>query len=197
MKGVDGDAFAMTLFDFGVEPFAWDLRPDFFTNEGSLFVADPTCLSRENENGIAGDRDQHVDVAMDNLEVGYVANGAFESGILIPAHDQGVDLFGFHRRADMFVTAVDFVLAGHLAADLRLMRSADFSSGESIHLRGVDECFDGDLFPFRIARAARGAVIQCFDSEAGHYGGVGVPENGGVFGRRSEYALVKGLYGFH
>jgi hypothetical protein len=33
---------------------------------------------------------------------------------VIAAHDQGVDLFGFHGCADIFVAAVDFILAGHL-----------------------------------------------------------------------------------
>src|SRR5713226_9077796 len=132
---------------------------------------------------------------MDNLEVGYVAHGAFESGILIAAHDQGVDLFGFHGRADIFVAALDFVLAGHLAADLWLMRPADFEGCESIHLRGVHERFDGDLFPFGIARAARRAVIQCLNPEASHYRSVRIPENGCMFGWGAEHALVARFYG--
>src|SRR4029077_2899161 len=142
-----------------------------------------------------GERDQHVYVAMNNLEVGYIANGAFKAGILIAADDQGVDLFDFHGRADIFVTPVDFVLAGHFAADLGLLRPADFGGGESVHFRGVHKRFDGDLFPFGIARTAGRAVIQCFDPEASHYGSVRIPENGCMFGWGAEHPLVAGLDG--
>jgi len=38
---------------------------------------------------------------------------AFESGILIAANDQGIDLLGFHGGADIFVATFDLVLAGH------------------------------------------------------------------------------------
>jgi hypothetical protein len=50
---------------------------------------------------------------MNDFETGGVPHGAFESGILIAANDQGIDLFGFHGGADIFVATFDLVLAGH------------------------------------------------------------------------------------
>jgi len=113
IQAVDAYAFPMTLFDFVAQPFARNLRPHFFANEGGLLVANPTRFARENENGVAGKRNQDVHIAMNDFETGRVAHGAFESGILIAAHDQGIDLFGFHGRANILVSAVDFFLAGH------------------------------------------------------------------------------------
>ncbi len=193
IQAIDGHAFPAALFDFLTQPFARNLSPDFLANEGCLFVANPTRFTRENENRITGERDQHVDVTMDNLEVGNVAYRAFETGVLISADNQSVDLFGFHGRANVFVASLDFVLAGHLATDLWLMRPANFGGGERIHLGGVHKRFDSDLFPFGIARAARRAVIQCFNAEAGHYRSVRIPENGCMFGWDTEHAVMAGL----
>src|SRR6266436_5203533 len=190
IKAVNGDSLPAALFDFLTQPFARDLSPDFLANEGSLFVANPTCLTRENENRITGERDQRVDVTMDNFEIGHVAHSAFEAGVLVAADDQGIDPFRFHGRANIFVAALNFVLAGHLSANLWLMRPADFGGGESIHFRRVHESFDGDFFAFGIARAAGRAVIERFDSTASHHRSVRLPENGCMLGWDSDASVM-------
>jgi len=68
IHAIDGDALPMTLFNFVAQPFARNFRPDFLANEGSLLVADPARLTRENENRITRERNQHVDVAMDDFK---------------------------------------------------------------------------------------------------------------------------------
>src|SRR4030088_1407590 len=73
------------------------------------------------------------------------------------------------------------------------MGSADFGRGEGVDLRGVDERFDGYLFPFRIARTAGWTVIQRFNSKPRHHRSVGVPENRSVLGRAAEYSSVAQL----
>src|SRR4029077_3989323 len=75
------------------------------------------------------------------------------------------------------------------------MRTADFGGRESIHLRRVHQRFDGDFFAFGIARAARGSVIQRFDSKTSHHGSVRIPENRCMFGWSTEHALMAGLDG--
>ena len=113
IQAVDRDAFPFAFLRFFAEPLARNFRPDFFANERSFLITNPAGFARKNENGIAGERDKHVDVTVNNFETGGVPHGAFESGILIAANDQGIDLLGFHRGADIFVAAFDFCLAGH------------------------------------------------------------------------------------
>src|SRR5258708_31190297 len=109
IQAIDRDSLPAVFFGFFAEPLSGDFRPDFFANEGSFLVTNPACLARENENGIAGERNQHVNVAMNDFKTGRVAHGPLKAGVLIATHDEGIDLFRFHGRANIFVAAIDLV----------------------------------------------------------------------------------------
>src|SRR5260221_8623571 len=116
----------MALFDFVAQPFSRDFRPDLLANEGSFLVADPPGLAGKDKNRIAGERNQHINVAMNYFETRGVTHGAFKTGVLVAAHDQGVDLFGFHGGADIVVAAGGFFFSWPFWAGLRFNRSAEF-----------------------------------------------------------------------
>ena len=97
------------------EPLAGDVGPDVVFDPGLLLVADPAGFAWKDERGIAVEREQHVNVAMDDFESGGVQDGAFETGVLVSADDKGVEIFRSHAGADVFITAVDFVLTWQIA----------------------------------------------------------------------------------
>jgi hypothetical protein len=47
---------------------------------------------------------------VDDFESGGVQDGAFETSVLVSADDKSIEIFRSHTGANVFITAVDFVL---------------------------------------------------------------------------------------
>ena len=114
VEAVDRDALPAFVLRALAQPAAGNLGPDFFLHERLLLVADPAGLLREDQHRIALQRDEHVDVAMHDLEARGVEDSAFEAGILIAADDERVDVLLAHGGADVGVAAGDFGLSGQI-----------------------------------------------------------------------------------
>ena len=69
IKAVNGDALPVAFFDFVSQPFPRNFRPDLLFDPSSFFVADPTGFAGEDEDGITGKRNEHVNVAMNDFEI--------------------------------------------------------------------------------------------------------------------------------
>ncbi len=108
VEAVDGDALPACVLGALAQPAAGNVGPDFFLHERLLLVADPAGFLREDQRRLALQRDQDVDVAMNDLEARGVEDRAFESGVLIAANDERVDILLAHGGADVVVAALDF-----------------------------------------------------------------------------------------
>ena len=78
--------------------------------ENDWVVADPTCLARKKERWLTGERQQDVNVAVNDFETRDVANRAFETRVLIAANNERIDVISRHSCADVGVAPVDFFL---------------------------------------------------------------------------------------
>jgi hypothetical protein len=67
---------------------------------------------RENQGGLARQRKDYIYVSVHDLEAGNVKDRAFESGVLIAAYNERVQALPLHAGANVFVTAVNFLMTG-------------------------------------------------------------------------------------
>jgi hypothetical protein len=110
VQAIDADALPLLLVGFLAHPAAGQVRPDLVAHPGLLLVADPAGLARENKRRFAFQGEYDIHVAVHDLEAGHVENRAFETGVLITAHDQGIQLGAFHSGTDVGKATRDFFL---------------------------------------------------------------------------------------
>jgi len=86
------------------------IRPDLIFHPRLRFVADPAGFTRKHQRGFAVERDENINVAVNNFEPRGVQDRAFEPRVLIAAYDEGVEVVLLHPRADILVPTFDFLL---------------------------------------------------------------------------------------
>ena len=87
-------------------------------------------LSGEDDRRVSLAREDHVRVAVHDLESRHVRHGAFEPGVLGATDDEGVQVLRLHRLADEAVATLDFLRAHH-------DRSNPFTSAQIARFSGV------------------------------------------------------------
>src|SRR5262249_26363417 len=105
------------------QPLARNVGPDLVFDPGLGFVADPARLAREDKRGFAVEREKNIDVAVHDLEARHIKDRAFESGVLVTADDQSVQPLGLHARANVGVTARNFLLTRQIVPPGRARNS--------------------------------------------------------------------------
>src|SRR5271166_981028 len=104
------DAFPLALGGTFAQPLAGNVGPNLIFHPRFFLVADPSSFAGKDKRGFAFERDDDVDVTMNDLESGGVEDGALESSILIPADHEGVQLGSLHPGTDVGISAIDFFL---------------------------------------------------------------------------------------
>ena len=74
------------------QPLAGNVGPDLIFHPRLSFVADPASFAREDQRGFAFERDDDVNVTMNDFESGGVEDRALESGVLVAADDERVEV---------------------------------------------------------------------------------------------------------
>ena len=105
------DALPFALDGAVAQPLAGNVGPDLIFHPWLLLVPDPASFARKDERRFVFERDDDVNVTMNDFESGGVENSTLESGILIAADDESVQSSGLHAGTNVFVTAIDFFLA--------------------------------------------------------------------------------------
>ena len=108
VETINGDALPACVLDTFAQPPAGNVRPNLLLYERLLLVADPARLLREDQDRIALQRDQYVNVAVHDLEARGVEDRALESGVLVAANDKCIDTLFAHGGADVVVAALNF-----------------------------------------------------------------------------------------
>src|SRR6266852_6395879 len=105
------DALPFALDGAVSQPPAGDVGPDLIFHPGLLLVTDPASFARKDKRRFVFEWDDNVHVTMNDFESGCVEDRALEPGILTAADDESVQSAGLHAGANVFVTAIDFLLA--------------------------------------------------------------------------------------
>src|ERR1700675_1356788 len=92
------------------QPPAGNVGPDLIFYPGLLLVTDPASFARKDERGFVFERDDDVNITMNDFESGGVEDRALESRVLIAADDESVHAGGLHAGTNVLVPAIDFFL---------------------------------------------------------------------------------------
>ena len=97
VEAVDADALAAHLIG---EPLAGAVDEHLLVDPRRAVLADVARLAREDDRRLAVDRQQHVGVAVHDHEAAEIRHRALEAGVLVAAHDHGVEAVARRRLAD-------------------------------------------------------------------------------------------------
>jgi hypothetical protein len=87
------------------------IRPNLIFNPGFGFIAYPTRFPRKYERWFTFQRNYDVYVPMNDFKPGNIEDRAFETGVLVAANDESVQVFTLHGITDILESPVDFRLA--------------------------------------------------------------------------------------
>ena len=92
------------------EPLAGPVDELLLLDPGRGVLADVARLGREDDRRLAVDRQQDIGVAVHDHEAAEIRHGTLEAGVLVAAHDHGVEAVPRGGLADEPVPALDLVL---------------------------------------------------------------------------------------
>ena len=105
----DADALPFALDGAIAQPLAGNVGPDLIFHPRLFLVADPAGFAGKNERRLAFERDDDVNVAMNDFESGGVEDRAFESGVLVAADDERVEIRLLACASGCFCSGVRFL----------------------------------------------------------------------------------------
>src|SRR5882757_7452507 len=93
IHAVNSDTFPLLFGGPLGEPVTRNIRPNLIFDPGLGFIAYPASLSWKYERWFAFQGNQNVNVSMYDFKPGNIKNCTFETGVLVAANDESVQVF--------------------------------------------------------------------------------------------------------